>query len=142
MRLLSDHPGAGAPAGGVSPRLDADPRPRHDGAMGQISDYPVADIGEWPHGVLHGPRARELAAEATFWEGTELSCEELTRRIRLTARIDPAHAPEARTYRTGEILLVKGCHRWAVANKLGISSVPVKMEFEEEPEHEQWAWPP
>lgn len=32
------------------------------GVMGEISDYPVADIGEWPRGVLDGPRARELAA--------------------------------------------------------------------------------
>lgn len=79
---------------------------------------------------------------ADFWEGAELSREELTRRIRSAGHIDRAYALVARTYRSGKILLVKGCHRWAVASELGISSVPVRMEFEGEPEHEQWAWPP
>jgi hypothetical protein len=67
-----------------------------------------------------------------------LSREELTWCIRLAGGVKRDYALEARTLRSGEKLLVNGCHRWAVAHELGIQSVPVMMEFEPDPEDEVW----
>jgi hypothetical protein len=39
---------------------------------------------------------------------------------------------------TAGLAAVDGCHRWAVADELGVESVPVMMEFEPELEGEPW----
>lgn len=62
-------------------------------------------------------------------------------RIRLAGGVRVEHALEARRLISGEVLLVHGCHRWAVAAELGMSLVPVEMDFEVEAEDEVWpAW--
>src|SRR5258706_8162720 len=77
-----------------------------------------------------GVRARGVAQQPDFWEVGELAHEELTRRIRCAGGVTPEHALEALQLISGEILLVHGCHRWAVAAELCRPSVPVKMDFE------------
>jgi hypothetical protein len=106
--------------------------------MGEISAYPVVKIGEWPHASQSCPPTREVAARPGFWAAGELSRDELTERIQLAGGVEREYALEARTLRSGEVLLVNGCHRWAAADELGVWSVPVRMEFEPEPEDEPW----
>jgi hypothetical protein len=106
--------------------------------MGEILDYAVPEVGAWLHASLHSPPTREVASRPDFWSAGKYSREELTRYIRLAGGVKRDYALEARTLRSGEILLVNGCHRWAVADELGIQSVPVMMEFEPEPEDEAW----
>jgi hypothetical protein len=106
--------------------------------MGEISHYPLPEIGGWLHDGRNSPTARAVAARPDFWDARELSYEELTLRIRLAGGVKPEYALEARTLRSGEVPLVNGCHRWALADELGLESVPVMMEFEPELEDEPW----
>jgi hypothetical protein len=106
--------------------------------MGEIGEYPVSVVGGWRHDKPDSPPAREVAERPDFWPG-ELSREELVRRIRLAGGIKPEYALEARQLISGEVLLVHGCHRWAAAAELGVSSVPVQMDLEVEPGDEVWS---
>ena len=81
--------------------------------MEGISAYAVPVVGRWLHDRPNSPPAREVAARPDFWDDTELSREELTRHIRLARGVKPEYALEAGTLRSGEVLLVNGCHRWA-----------------------------
>jgi hypothetical protein len=107
------------------------------GVMGEISEHPVSEVGGWRHAARDSPTAREVAERPDFWPG-ELSHDELVGRIRLAGGISTEHALEARRLASGEVLLVHGCHRLATAAELGMSSVPVQMDFEVEPEDEAW----
>ncbi len=108
------------------------------GTMYEISEYPVAEVGGWLHASRGSPSAREIAARPDFWPD-EFYREELTRRIRSAGGVQGEYALEARRLRNGEVLLLHGCHRWAVAHELGMPSVPVMMGFEVEPGHEAWS---
>ncbi len=105
--------------------------------MGEIGEYTVSEVGGWRHAGRDSLPAREVAARPDFWPG-KLSREELTRRIRLAGGVKREYALEARRLLSGEVLLVHGCHRRAVANELGMSSVPVQMDLVVEPENEAW----
>ncbi len=107
-------------------------------SMGEIGEHKVPEVGGWRHAGRDSPSACEVAARPDFWPG-KLSREELTRRIRLAGGVKREYALEARRLLSGEVLLIHGCHRWAVANELGMSSVPVQMDFEVEPENEAWS---
>jgi hypothetical protein len=108
------------------------------GAVDDIREYLVCEVGGWLHAAPDSPPAREVATRPDFWSTSELSHEELTRRIRSAGGVKRGYALEARTLRSGKVLLVHGCHRWAVANELGLPSVPVNMDHEVAPEHEAW----
>lgn len=105
--------------------------------MGEIDEYSVSEVGGWRHAARDSCPAREVAERPDFWPG-ELSHDELLGRIRLAGGVSKEHALEARRLISGEVLLVHGCHRWAVAAELGMSSVPVRMDFEVAPEDEAW----
>lgn len=106
--------------------------------MDDIREYPVQEAGGWLHAGPDSPPAREVAARPDFWSTSELSRETLTERIRSAGGVKAGYALEARRLRSGKVLLVDGCHRWAVANELGLLSVPAKMDHEVAPEDEAW----
>jgi hypothetical protein len=110
-------------------------------AMEEITEYAVPQVGAWLHPSWDSPPAREVAARPDFWNVGALSRDELTRLIQTAGGVEHNYALEARRLLSGEVLLIDGCHRWAVANELGMPSVPVKMSYEVEPENEVWpAW--
>jgi hypothetical protein len=99
--------------------------------------FPVVEIADWVCGIAVAShwKVRDRAAMPEIWEpgNYELSHEELTVRILAVDGIDCEHALEALTHLSGEINLLNGLHRWAVASELGISEVPVKMLHGTEP---------
>lgn len=101
----------------------------------------VEVIADWMCGntVASRWRVRERAAMSEIWDQgrCELSRAELTARIQVAGGIGCEHALEAMTRLSGDVDLVNGLHRWAVAMDLGISEVPVMMIYEAEP---AWAW--
>lgn len=84
----------------------------------------VAEIGDWLHSDT---TVREVCKREDFWDYAELGRDELTARITAAGGIDAEHALEGTTIWTGELVLTDGCHRWAVAEALGLESVPVAM---------------
>lgn len=80
---------------------------------------PVDVIGSWLHGNC---TVLETAARDDFWDSAELSEEEL--RARISHGFYPDCPLEAFTTPYG-MMLADGCHRWAVADQLGIAELPV-----------------
>ncbi len=103
------------------------------------------EIGRWPHSRAGGrgsqPKSvRDIVATEPIWDRSELSREELTKRIIAAGyRIDHAYALSAMTFADGRISLDNGVHRWAIVVELGIERVPVEMTHE--PPEPAWAWP-
>ena len=111
--------------------------------MTEVRNYSVEQVGEWRHAGRDSPPARVVARQPDFWDVSELAHAELTKRIRRAGVVAQEYALEARRLLSGEVLLVHGCHRWAVAKELGILSVPVKMDLEAAPGDEAWpVWEP
>lgn len=97
--------------------------------------HPVANLASWFHrtGPQHVALVRDWA-QSGIWEvgRCRLSHAEMTGLIRAAGGITCDHALDARRLLSGEIELVNGLHRWAVADELGVDVVPVKMSVETE----------
>ena len=123
--------------------VSTDLAPAAVGRCGCHEWHPVTAIGGWM--VRRGGSAliavQEWAETDGIWRlgHSELTHEELTRRIEAARRIACGYALEATTLLSGEIELANGLHRWVVARELGIDVVPVRMRIETEP---VWAWDP
>lgn len=95
--------------------------------------HDVADIGEWLCDLFGGTGrpvpVREWAERPQFWDGAQLTEEELAGRIRRQGCIWCDHALDAWTAADGRIGLIDGAHRWTVASRLGIRRVPVSMSY-------------
>jgi hypothetical protein len=91
-----------------------------------VAGYPVSEIGGWRHSDA---TVREVCGRPDFWEYADLSEDELTAAIS-PAGVTPEHCLHACAFLSGAVLLVDGCHRWAVASALGFATVPVEMTFE------------
>ena len=92
--------------------------------------HPVPAIGGWLHSSVVTCdilTVRRVAAEHGFWALCDVPRGELTRRIRAAGGIGCDHALEAFADPGGETLMMEGCHRWRVADMLGLREVPVLM---------------
>jgi hypothetical protein len=99
---------------------DVTPAWRTDG----VRDHPVAGIGAWSHSDA---TVAVVAARPDFWDYAEIGRDDLLARVRAAGGIGPDHVLAAAVLLSGEVLLVDGCHRWAVARDLGLVTVPVEM---------------
>jgi hypothetical protein len=96
--------------------------------------HPVASVGKWLHNsavVCDILTVAEVAAEDEFWERCDLARDDLETQIGAVGGVDCDHALEAARAASGEVLMLDGCHRWAIADALGLRLVPVLMTTEE-----------
>ena len=104
--------------------------------------HDVPKTGEWTQGSgggpLHARPVREIVGTDDIWSRSESDHETLLTGIRAAGGITCEHALRATTYLDGHIGLNNGIHRWAIADELGITCVPVEMEYEQE--ESAWPW--
>jgi hypothetical protein len=94
--------------------------------------WSVEEIAEWTHDFSRpNLTVRAWAASYDIWADAHLSHEELRRRIAGAGGIACEHALKA-IIGPGEAgHLSDGVHRWAVADELGLSFVPVEVRRQE-----------
>lgn len=89
--------------------------------------HPLSEIGGWHQKCI---LVRDLAADPAIWDRgrCELSREDLRERIAACGGVRCEHALSARKNTGGDIELVKGVHRWAIAVELCLDTLPVRVD--------------